>query len=151
MGEKFSIYAGPPIAAALACLGEDYAENRSGRLNTVAERYLAMVADELARLDLSHSEWCAIMDANNGVEQYTGDAGVNAVMLWANVHDTRELGVKWKIDQAELVRKLQQLPKSTLTAILEVCDRFWSRSGMPTDEALSASGVTLPSLADTVE
>lgn len=141
MASKFSIYAGPPLQAALDCLGETYAENRSGRLNTVCERYLAMVTDELARIDLTRAEWCAIMDANNGVEQYTGNPFGGGLLIWANVHDTIGLGEKWEVDQAALVRKLQQLPKSTLTAIQEVADRFWSRSGMRTDEALRAAGV----------
>jgi hypothetical protein len=74
MAERFSIYAGPPMIDAIKDLGSHYGENRSGRLNTVCERYRAMVADELARIDLSKNEWCAIMDANNGVEQYIGGA-----------------------------------------------------------------------------
>jgi hypothetical protein len=92
MAERFSIYAGPPLQAALSALGSHYEENRSGRVNTVCERYMAMVADELARLDLSKNEWCAIMDANNGVEQYLGGAAMMPSMLWANVHDSDGLG-----------------------------------------------------------
>jgi hypothetical protein len=117
-------------------------KNRSGRLNTVCERYRAMVADELARLDLSKGEWCAIMDANNGVEQYIGGAAQFPSMLWANVHDSgSQLGEKWGIDETWLVAKLQQMPKSTLIAIQEVCDRFWSHTDEPTEKALTTAGV----------
>lgn len=140
---RLSIYSGAPLEAALACLGEIYAENKSGRINTVCERYLAMVSDELGRLVLTKNEWCAVMDANNGVEQFTG-MGSMPVMLWANVHDSPELGEKWDVDQAALVSKLQHLPKSTLIAVQEVCDRFWSRTEKPTDEALAAAGVMVP-------
>ncbi len=141
MSERISVYAGPPIEAALACIA-DTEQNRSGRLNTICERYLAMVADELGRLDLSRGEWCAIMDANNGVAVYYGEpAGITATGLWANVHDSPELGEKWKIDQAALVKKLQLLPRSSLLAIKEACDRFWSLTEKPTDKALIASGI----------
>src|SRR5579883_2547022 len=90
MGERMSIYAGEPVQRALASLGRTYEENRSGRLNTVCERYLAMVDDELARLDLSESEWCAIMEANNDVEIGV-ESHSSHVLLWANVHDCRGL------------------------------------------------------------
>jgi hypothetical protein len=137
---RLSIYSGPPIEAALACIADE--ENRSGRLNTICDRYLAMVADELGRLDLSKDEWCAIMDANNGVTVFYGEpAGLMATGIWANVHDSPELGEKWKIDQAALVGKLQRLPRSTLLAVQEACDRFWSRTEQPTDKALAASGI----------
>jgi hypothetical protein len=139
MGDKFSVYAGAPMAAALDALGSHYAENRSGRLNTVCERYLAMVADELARLDFSRAEWCAILDANNGVDLGLGIGTGGAIMIWANVHDSHGLGEKWSVDQAALVRRLQALPRSSLYAICEVADRFWSRAETPTDTALAAA------------
>jgi hypothetical protein len=135
-------YAGPPLQAAISALGSHYEENRSGRLNTVCERYMAMVADELARINLSKGEWCAIMDANNGVEQYLGGAAMMPSMLWANVHDSgSQLREKWGIDETRLVKKMQQMSKSTLIAIQEVCDRFWSHTDRHTDEALATAGV----------
>jgi hypothetical protein len=73
----------------------------------------------------------AIMDANNGVEQYLGGAAMMPSMLWANVYDSDGgLGEKWGIDETRLVQKMQHMSKATLIAIQEVCDRFWS----PTDE-----------------
>jgi hypothetical protein len=142
MTNKFSIYAGEPLIAALDAIGERYAENRSGRINTIAERYMAMIADEISRLTFSRNDWCAILDANNGVQQFTG-IGEFPSMIWANVHDTPELGKKWDIDQADLVRRLQALPRSSLLAVQEVADRFWSRSEKPTDKALKEAGVKL--------
>src|SRR5205085_8400485 len=112
-----SIYLGRPALAALECLAGEYGDNRSGRINSVCERYLAMVADELSRLPFSRAEWCAILDANNGVDVYEMNS---PPMMWANVHDTRD----GRSTRRNLVRRLQQLPKSSLIAIQEACDRF---------------------------
>jgi predicted GTPase len=49
-----------------------------------------------------------------------------------NVHDTPGLGEKWSVDQNALVAKLQRLPKSTLIAIQEATDRFWSQAELST-------------------
>jgi hypothetical protein len=143
MGTKVNIYIGPPIEQALACLGGGYADNRSGRLNTVCERYLVMVRDELSRINFSRGEWCAILDANNGVEANTGAGEINATMLWANVADSDGLGQKWHIDQDALVNRMRCLSKSAAVTVLEICDRFWSRSDLATDEALAKAGVTI--------
>jgi hypothetical protein len=142
MTNKFSIYAGAPLIAALDAIGERYEENRSGRINTVAERYMAMVADLIGRLNLSHAEWCAILDANNGVQVYIGAIEFPS-MIWANVHDTPGLGEKWAIDQADLVQRLQALPRSSLIAVQEVADRFWSRAEKPTRQALKEAGINV--------
>jgi hypothetical protein len=139
MENRFSIYAGTPMVAALAALGQE-GINRSGRLNTVCERYMAMVTDALARLDLSRGEWCAVMDANNGVQEWTGDPW-HGTMLWANVADTPGLGEKWGVDQEVLVARLRALGKTDLIAVQEVCDRFWSHADLPTDDALAQAGV----------
>jgi hypothetical protein len=141
VSERIQIYAGPPIEAALAAVGE--ADSASGRLNTVAERYLAMVRDELSRINLSRAEWHAIIDANNGVEIYIGSGRWPESMVWANVHDSRGLGDKWGIDQSALVAKLQAMPRSALIAVQEVIDRVWAHYQRPTDEVLAECGVTI--------
>lgn len=146
MSKRLSIYVGPPVDDALNVLGEAYRDNVSGRLNTVCERYLAMVSDELARLDLTEAEWCAIMEANNDVDMGVTDRSTGAVLLWATVHDCRGLGERWGVDQLALVKKLQQLPRSTLLAIREVADRFWSNWPDPSYD-LRRAGVRLPSAA----
>ncbi len=137
MSARISVYVGPPLQAALDAVAGDDAP--SSRINTVCERYLALVADELRRVSLTRAEWAAIMDANNGVTLYP----VPAAMMWANVHDSPRLGEKWGIDQAALVRRLQALPPGALIAIQEACDRFWSRADLPTDAALHAAGITV--------
>lgn len=137
MTARIKVYVAPPMEAALAAV--DHGGQESSRLNTVAERYMAMVADELARLELTHQEWCTVMDANNGVQAIGDDT--HASMVWANIADTPGLGEKWGIAQSDLVRRLRALPRSTLIAIVEACDRFWSRSDLPTDAALAAAGI----------
>jgi hypothetical protein len=139
---KFSISAGPPMHAALGAVGDERAGGHSGRLNTICERYLAMVADELARLDpFTAAEWRAICDANNGVMPYADAVGTRPSRIWANVHDTPGLGDKWDIDQVALAQKLRRLPRTTLIAIEEALDRFWSHTEMDTDEAFRVAGI----------
>jgi hypothetical protein len=142
-GKRMSIYAGAPIDAVMGALGEGYDENFSGRINTVCERYMAMVEDELSRIELSHPEWCAIMDANNGVIPWTGDFMLSATLMWANVEDSPELDEKWGIDRRELVHKMRSLSKCAQIAMREACDRFWSLHELPTHTALVKAGIRL--------
>lgn len=136
---KMSLYAGPPVKAVLEAVTEprsDCEVNRSGRINAVADRYLAMVRDQITRMAYSKGEWCAIMDANNG-GGLMDDRLVSPTMIWANVADTAGLDAKWGIDQEALVAKLRSANPSHLIALLEVIDRFWSRwVDYETDDAL---------------
>ena len=144
MARTTSIYVSPPINEAIRRLGKQ-GTNVSGRLATVCERYLEIVADELARIKMTKAEWCAIMDANNGVQIMTGNPFAH--LIWANVFDSPELEEKWGVDVVALANKLQALPKSTLLAIREAIDIFWSHANAPTDDALKAAGVTPCSMA----
>jgi hypothetical protein len=137
VGEKFSIYAGEPVDRLLTLAGRD---NRSGRINDCASRYLDVVDEELARLDFTRDEWCAICDANNG--SMIGGFGddISWRMAWANVADTPELGEKWDIDLASLVGRMQGLTLAQKAAVAEVIQRFWERVSLPTDDALREAG-----------
>lgn len=139
MARKLSIYAGEPLESVLAAVADYGEENRSGRLNTVAERYLAMIADELGRLDLTRAEWLAILAANNDVS--LGVADYPASLVWVNLADSPHIGEQFEIDEKRLAARLQSLPRSTLIAIREACDRFWARSDSSDDEALAESGI----------
>ena len=138
---KISVYVGAALKKSLEALGDRYGENRSGRIEIVCERYNAMVADEIKRLPFTHAEWCAILDANNGVQLFAGGVELSPSMIWANVHDTEGLGKKWDIDQRALVQRLQALDRTALIVVQEVCDRFWSRSEQPTRDALKLAGI----------
>jgi len=136
---QMKIRAGVPLQAALRATGGD--EFPTGRINSIAERYLAIV--EEARPALSRNEWMAIFDANNGLgisEEIDGLSGhgprLTWTMLWANVEDSLELGEKWQIDQAALVKKLQSLSTAAAIAIVETTQRFWALAHLSDSQAL---------------
>lgn len=135
--KRISIYVGRPLRDVM---GE--AENRSGRLNAVADRYLSIIADELYRIKFSKGEWCAIMDANNGVgmADLTGDT-MSWQMMWANVADSPELDAKWEIDHAGLAGRMQAMTTAGRAAVYEACKTFWENTDLPTDEALAKAGI----------
>ncbi len=133
-GERLSIYAGVPLALVLG--GHD--ENRSGRVNEVCDRYLAIVADSQPRW--SQAQWSAVCDALNGCWLRDGDS---LRFLWAEVADTEGLGQKWGIDQDELVRELREMPMAGKVAVVELVERFWANSHLDTPAALTAAGVVL--------
>lgn len=138
---KASIYLGEPLKAALVLTADDNPETgvRSRRINNIAERYLDMIADAMP--EFSRAEWCAIMDANNGLG-VTGDL-MSLLMAWANVADSPELDGKWDIDHSALAEKIRALPRASRLAVGEAVERFWSRSELPTDEALTKASVKI--------
>lgn len=97
------------------------AENLSSRLMCIADRHRQFVADNMPSLKLS--EWCAIMDANNGVDAFVP---LVASMVWRNLQDSLDLGEKWGIDIRLLVHRMRGMSVSELLAISDVCHRFWS-------------------------
>ncbi|HZT90317.1 MAG TPA: hypothetical protein VFA12_20420 [Stellaceae bacterium] len=133
--KRIRIVAGAPLKAALrATAGEEYP---TGRVNSIAERYLDIV--EEARPAFARAEWCAVCDANNGAGSFDELEIAGApewMVLAANVADTPGLGAKWDIDQRDLVRRLDGLPRAGKIAVLETAQRFWALTELPTEEAL---------------
>lgn len=119
MAEKFSIYAGEPMATALA----GYDDSRSGRINQVCADWLLMVRDQAP--ELTESEWCAVADALNGLYMRDSDEATYR-FAWAEIADAPELGPKWGIDQPALAAKLRALGTSQLVALAEIVRRFWA-------------------------
>lgn len=117
MAERFSIYAGPPIAAALA----GYEDNRSGRLNQVASAYMVIV--DALKPDFSVSEWCAVCD---GLNSYPLDDRQSRRFAWASIADDPSLGEKWGVDHASLVDKVRGLSEAQLIAMREIFERAWA-------------------------
>lgn len=138
---KASIYLGEPLQKALAVLGDETPQtaNRSGRLNNIAERYLAIMIDAMP--EFTKAEWSAIMDVNNGL-QITGD-WLSAVHAWANVADSPEVDEKWGVDHEDLARRMRTLPLASRVAIAEAIERFWGHYQLPTDEALAKAGARI--------
>jgi len=129
-----SIYAGPPIRALL----DGYDDNRSGRLNAVAERYAAIIAAHTP--ELSEAEWCAVCDALNGCFMGAGEALLGVRYAWANIADCEGLGQKWCVDQDALAQRLRSMPLADAVAVAEVVQRFWRHTDLPTREALDLAG-----------
>src|SRR6185312_16122565 len=116
---QLKLYAGPPLIAALRAAGDEYP---TGRVNAIAERYLAMV--EAARPTLSRAEWLAVFDALDGIDMddFHADAERHAPAwgsIAADIADARGLGERWGIDQAALAAKIHALPESARIAIVE--------------------------------
>jgi len=135
---KLSIYAGEPIQQVL-----DGHENRSGRLNTVAERYLDVVRRDCPAL--TQAEWCAVCDALNGYwMEGAGNLGVR--MAWAEVADADRLnglGAKWGVDAPALAARMQRMSAGEQVALAEVVERFWQHCALPAGEALAKAGARL--------
>jgi len=132
---------GPPIDAALRATAREGDDSPTLRLNSIAERYLAMVED--VRPALHRNEWLAICDANNGyglVEEIQAadgsGSGLSWQMIWADVADSPELGEKWSVDQDALVRKLRDMSTAQKISVAETIQRFWAHYQMPTSQAL---------------
>lgn len=111
------------------------------RIAAVLARYEQLVQALLP--SLTRAEWCAIMDANNpGTDLWVAEGDhPSGSLIWANVHDSPELGAKWEIDQRQLVERLQQLSPAELLAVDEAVARFWNHHELETDEALARAWI----------
>lgn len=140
---KLSIYVGSGIQAAFAAIIENdelTGFNRSGRLNSIAERYMTMI--DAAMPKLAAAEWLAIFDANITTESpATAHAHAN---LWD--YPYTELGKKWDIDARELVSRLEDLPLASRLAVAEVIDRWWGGAHRLAEPDLSGHGNTRKAL-----
>lgn len=117
MAEKFSIYAGPPLATVLV----GYEDSRSARANQVADDWLAMVRELTP--SLTAAEWAAVCDGLNSY--YMGDQQ-SLSLAWATIDDQPELCEKWGIEHASLVRKLRALSDGQRRAMRETFERLWA-------------------------
>lgn len=137
---RVQVYAGEPMRRLLAATGD---ESRSARVNSMADRYDAIIRDQLNRMDLTVDEWMAVLDANNGTVL---DDGVGWQLCYANVWDSGdELDLKWNINRRHLTARLQAMDAAGRAAVAEVVDRFWGvRRGEATKvELLAACGVVV--------
>lgn len=133
---RLRIVAGPPIEAALAASGNEFP---TGRLNAIAERYLAMI--EALRPALSRAEWLAVFDAINGggMDDFRAGEDGPRVPAWAGVAqeiaDAPDLS-RWGIDQRVLAAKIHALPEPARIAIVETAQRFWALAHLSDSQAL---------------
>lgn len=120
---RLAIHAGPPLDQVL----EGFDGNRSGRLNSVAERYIDVMADEVRRAGLSVAEWSAVFDTLNGAQIEA--AGPDWQLAWASVMDNPELDEKWGVDHQALGLKLKALSVAGRAAVWDLAARFWAHAG----------------------
>lgn len=88
------------------------------------ERYYTVLADSLARLDLTLGQACLLMDALNGTWMDTSSYR----LLWAEVDDSireENLAGKWSVDGAQLVERLRSLSPGEQMAMVDAAERFW--------------------------
>lgn len=116
MAEKFAIYAGEPMASALA----GYESERSGRINRICADWRDLISAAVPTL--TEAQWCAVIDATNGTMI---DDDMTMRHLWAEVADAREICEKWGIDQAATVAALRALTWAELVALRETVRRYW--------------------------
>jgi hypothetical protein len=136
--KRVTIYVGEPLQRALDATIRGDDGSRSGRINTVAERYMEIVARSTPAM--TESDWSAVVDANTSTVLDTN--GVRC--LHFNVEDGPELGPKWGVDVAALAAKIEAMPFVEKACIAEVIERFWScASNVPRVEALVAAGARI--------
>lgn len=129
MAEKMSIYAGEPLAGVLV----GFEDNRSARINAVADAYRIFVADNTPAF--TEGEWMALIDVVNG--SWVGDIA-NLRLTWASMADAGEdgIGEKWGIDTDAFAKVLRRMSDSAWLATREIIARFWNAqdgSTLPAD------------------
>ncbi|MCD9005208.1 hypothetical protein LDO31_02965 [Luteimonas sp. XNQY3] len=117
MAERFTIYAGEPIATVLA----GYEDNRSGRLNQVAADYTQMIVSLVPQF--TAQQWQALADVL-GDGALRDERGLR--FAWASVADSKAdgIGEKWGIDVNALAAVVRQLKLPQLIALREVLARY---------------------------
>lgn len=110
------------LAAPLAQRGE-----REGAGNIARRdlgRYYALLARELAAVQLTEAEASLLCDAGNG----TLFEPSSIPLLWAEVDDAIRgdgLDRKWGVDGPALVAKLRALTPGQHYAVVDAIERFW--------------------------
>lgn len=115
MAEKFAIYAGPPLATALA----GYESSRSARVNQIIGEWQQMVSELCPKLTVG--EWMATIDA---LLSTWIDDDTTLKYAWADVQEAEGIGEKWGINQPALAAQIKALSHAELLAMREVMRRF---------------------------
>lgn len=95
--------------------------NYSGTINSLIDRYQALIRNTVQELDLSTKEWTTIFSIYNGT--VTGhDAAGTVKMLLAEVMDSEEAA-----NTPHLPEKIRSMNFCQRLAVIDMADRFWSR------------------------
>jgi len=134
---KAGVYVGPPLKAALDAAPD---HSLSGRVNTIAERYMEMVRRSTPAL--SAEEWSALVDLLNSTVRDPRMAQMLHIEVSEGMRDG--LADKWGIDGARLAGRVEALPFADRMAILEIVDRYWARQeGWAHEASLEAAGAVI--------
>jgi hypothetical protein len=121
-----------PDDDALAVLGRDLtADGATMAVNGALAEYAAVVERSARDLGavLTRPEWNAIADVMNGcadLMDYGGPTIGPILMVTANLQDSPGIDKKWKIDTADLCRRLSALTAAHGYAILAAVRWFWA-------------------------
>ncbi len=118
------------LAGPLAARQDDPGASLGRVAHQCIERYLALLAAELRRVDLSEAEAMLLLDRLNGVLHETPES--IPTMLWAGVDDSiaRDgLDRTWGVDGPALVAKLRALSPVQAVAVVDACERYWVTVG----------------------
>lgn len=138
---KISVHVGPPLAEAFAATRDDAPDgNRSGRINALAERYMATATAGIRAARFTSAEWQAMFAV---IEQMgRRNATVPEIdALAARVADAAEVVSKWDVDVAALVSRLAAMTTRERIEIMEAAERFLSRKVDDVAVAMAAAGV----------
>ena len=116
MAEKFAIYAGEPMASALA----GYETERSSRINQICDDWRALIGAAVPALP--DPLWLALIDICNGTMI---DDERTMRTIWASVEDAPDVCEKWGVDHAAAVAAVRRLTWPELIAVREVVRRYW--------------------------
>ena len=119
---KISIYAGEPITKAL-----QHCDNRSQRINAIAERYLYLCRVSVPTLTVP--EWSYLIDVLNGHCAEPIELSARSIGLMVRDAAPDGLPEKWGVEAAQLAAKMEALPVAGGVAVLELAEQFWAENG----------------------
>jgi len=123
--KRTSIYLNPPLAEAIADIGD---ESISGRLGQICDRYTEIRRRARIKQRFSEEELSALRDCCNGT--IFGPAQLIDGAVLANFEDSLIDGLaeKWEIDAATTITKLRDLTYPDQVALVENIELFWRKA-----------------------
>lgn len=136
--KRQSIYIPEKIQAILDGYGDN---STSGAIASLLERYARITRESTPELTLS--EWCALVDVNNGCGVWLSGGHDPFELAWAIMADAGPDGIdeKWGISHTDLAEKIRQLSVAGRCAVWDVSARFWAfhdRPGTMAEQLLAA-------------
>ena len=118
---KKSVFLNDAAVEAIESRNKPGEANYSGTINTLIDRYRALIRNTVLELDLSTKEWTTLFSVYNGT--VTGqDASGTVKMLLAEVMDSEEAE-----NTPHLPEKIRNMNFCQRLAVIDMVDRFWSR------------------------